>query len=1113
MTDSGERVSAAISDKRHELLEILLQRKGLSVPRSEQKICRANAESYELSFAQQRLWFLQQLESSSSLYNMTGVWSLQGPLDVDLLTRSIKEIVRRHESLRTVFVVRNGYPLAVVMPEMRLSIPLIELGDTSPAEQDSRIQRAVADQAEQVLDLEKGPLTRVALLRVSQQMHVLVVVMHHIISDGWSFRVFRKELQTLYTAYTTAAPVSLVELPVQYADFARWQRKWLDGERMRIQLAYWKKQLADLSQLELPLDRPRPPVQTYRGAKVRSTLPGPVTESLRKISQESKCTLFMTLFAGFNALLHRLTDQEDICIGIPVANRNRPEVEDLIGFFVNTLVIRTDLSDDPTFSEFLHRVRHVALEAYAHQDLPFEKLVQEIAPDRDASRNPLFQVFFNMNSPDDEQLELRDLVVGRIRRDDVKSKFDLTLYATAQKGQIRFDLVYNRDLFDHARMVEMLAQLELLLTQIVERPHERIARFSLVTAHAEQLLPNPRHPLRSRWEGAVHARLAENAKAYPERNAAVDAAQTWTYAQLDAESSRLAAYLRAEGIRQRDVVAVYGDRCVLLVLGMLGVLKAGGAFVILDPRHPSRRLHDYLRAAKPRGWLELGTAVEVPDGLRDAVPTIRCRARLSDDPRECEQFAEYSDSGVDLTTDPDGPAYIAFTSGSTGGKSKGVLGTHRPISHFLKWHCGIFDLRKSDRFAVLSGLSHDPLLRDIFTPLWLGATLCIPGPEDMEAPGHLANWMREEKVSIAHVTPPLAEVLIAETTGDGAQPITSLRYVFFGGDLLTTRHVTQMRKLAPNAICVNFYGTTETPQAMSYHIVPAHEDGSGPSGPGRQTCNITIGRGIEGAQLLIVNSAAQLAGVGERAEICIRSPYLAQGYIDDDSPTAEKFIPNPFTGAPSDRVYRTGDLGRYQPDGSVEFCGRIDRQVKIRGFRVEPAEIESALCSHPAIRQTTVAVDDNDQVGKRLIAYIAYDGSVSTLSLRRYLRSLLPEHMIPAQFVTLETLPLTSNGKVDFARLPPPPDLPCATEHHVPPRTAMEQQVAKIWRDVIGLDGIGRHDNFFDLGGHSLLVVKAVSLLESSLSIRVPFREFFNQTLAQFAAHCEKRVSVKQNYG
>ena len=796
--------------------------------------------------------------------------------------------------------------------------------------------------------------------------------MHHVVSDGWSIAIFNKEIGLLYHSFSTGQPSPLPELPIQYADFAHWQRQWLQGEVLEAQLSYWKKQLAGAPpSLELPTDRPRPAVQTFHGARQSLVLPKSLTEALKGLSRREGVTLFMTLLAAFKVLLCRYTGQEDIVVGTPIAGRNRAEIEPLIGFFINTLVLRTDLSGDPSFRELLRRVREVALGAYDHQELPFEKLVEELQPERDLSRTPLFQVFFNMlnlESPESHRPELNGLTAEPLllERD---SKFDLTFYARERDEEIHLTLVYNADLFCQDRMVETQEQFKHLLSQIAENPDKKIAQLSLITRRAEAVLPNPAQELRTEWLGAIHTRFSQQAKRFPEHIAVLSERDAWSYEELESRSNQLANYLIASGVQSGEIVAIYARRSAALVWALLGILKAGGSFLILDPSYPAERLRNYVRVAKPTAWIVL-EGVEIPtDIFADVLSTLQCRCHLVlsqfKTAPDHDPLRSYPDSDPGLSTGPDDRAYVVLTSG-TSGKPKAIEGTHSPLSHFLNWHCQTFSLKETDRFSMLSGLSHDPLLRDVFTPLWLGATLCIPDLENM-SPGELVDWIKRYEVSVVHLTPAMSEVLMQGLPAGGGS--TSLRYVFFGGDVLTELHMARIRDLAPGATCVNFYGATETPQAMSYFVVPERNDHSH-SAAGNSKRIIPLGRGIEGAQLLVLNRGREAAGVGELGEICVRTPYLAKGYLGDEELTRARFLTNPFTGVSEDRLYMTGDLGRYLPDGDVEFAGRADRQVKIRGFRIEPEEIEAVLGRHPSIKEVFVVAREDVPDEKRLVAYL-----------------------------------------------------------------------------------------------------------------------------------------------
>ncbi len=1066
--------------------------------------------SFPLSFAQQRLWFVEQLDPTRPRYSAPQAIRMQGRLDIRALERSIREVISRHEILRTSFPITSEGPVQRIAPAATFSLAVVDLRCHLASQREAELMRMVDDEAQEPFDLAHGPLTRAKLVHMTEDEYVLLLSIHHLVSDGWSLGILFREVEGSYNATVRGAPTRLPDLPIQYADFAVWQRQYLTGDTLDRALAYWKERLGpEVPVLELPTDRPRPPVQTYRGASCRIELSSALTRSLHTLSEREGATLFMTLLAAFKILLHRHSGQDHVTVGSPIAGRNYKEIEGLIGLFVNALVLRTELSGNPTFRELLRRVRATALGAYAHQDLPFEKLVEELRPERDLSRAPLFQVFFNMLSYDHERLELDGLTTQIVEFPKREGRFDLTLYAREHHDSIGLNLVFNLDLFDEERAADMLAQLESLLDQIVHNPDERILDFSLVTARSRSIVPDPTCVLRPQTAGTVPGEFDKNAWRFSSDVAIIDPRQTVSYGTLNACANRIADYLRASGIRPRDVVAVCAHRGAALAAAVLGVLKSGATFTILDPAFPAPWLAAQLRSAKPRGLIA-GTELSQPANcLSETAATIPCRLEIP--PRVCE-LAELLQhccaEDREMSIDPNDPAYIMFTSGSTGTGPKGILGTHKPLVHFLNWHCRTFGLNASDRFSMLSGLSHDPVLRDIFTPLWLGATLCIPKHEHTTDPDHLAAWMHEMKVTVAHITPAMAEVLTSRA-GDGrTRCIPSLRHIFFAGDVLTQHTVGEVRDLAPHAVCVNSYGTTETPQAMGYHIVSGGDDRRQPHSR-RSTRVLPVGRGIDGAQLLVLNQTGRQGGIGELGEICVRTPYLSEGYIDDRELTARRFVPNPFTADPRDRVYRTGDLGRYNPTGDVDFCGRIDRQAKIRGCRVEPAEIEAALTGHEAVTDAAVTVATDDRFGEKLVAYVACADNTTTLSLRGYLRRLLPDYMVPTQFVLLDTIPLTPNGKIDYGRLAPASSHASDGRDSVPPSTATEREIAEIWKQVLGTDTVGLCDNFFDLGGHSLMVIKAASQIEKRMGIHVPLREFFGQTLGQFAASCEQAVRSK----
>lgn len=633
------------------------------------------------------------------------------------------------------------------------------------------------------------------------------------------------------------------------------------------------------------------------------------------------------------------------------------------------------------------------------------------------------------------------------------------------------------------------------------------------TVSTELLLPNPTEALCYEWEGAVHTHFAYQAQRVPQQLAVIDAQVAWNYSELDANSNRLANYLCEHGIQSQDIVAIYSHRSTSLVWAVLGVLKAGAAFVILDPAYPASRLIDCLRIAQPRGWLHIEAAGELPDALDEFVKALSCRCSVQLSPRTIAAdgvLSRYSINDPMVMVEPDNLLYVAFTSGSTG-IPKGILGTHRPLSHFIKWHSQTFGFNESDRFSMLSGLAHDPLLRDIFTPLSLGATLCIPSQKDIETPGQLADWMHQQQVSISHLTPPMGQLIthITPTSRTANGELTSLRYAFFGGDRLKWHDVYRLRTLAPFVTCVNFYGATETPQAMGYFIVPNSDAHVEEGEPTNLNENIPVGRGIQDVQLLVLNAERQLVEIGEVGEIYVRTPYLAKEYIGDEQLTHERYITNPYTQTPEDRCYKTGDLGRYLPDGNVECLGRIDYQVKIRGFRIEVGEIEAVLREHPAVRETVVVAREDDLGDKRLVAYIVCDRAIPISELRRSIKDRLPDYMLPSAFVKLEALPLTPNGKIDRRALPAPDTVRQELEEtFVAPRTDLELQLTKIWEKVLGIQPIGIRDNFFELGGHSLLAVRLLTEIEKICGKNLPLVSFLEaQTVEQLATLLDNKDS------
>jgi amino acid adenylation domain-containing protein len=1071
-----------------------------------------DAVALPLSFVQERLWFLDQLQPGEATYNNAAVVRLAGELDVGALEASLGEVIARHESLRTRFVSRNGSPFQEIDDAAGFRLDFVDLSGLSESERCAELDRWRSREVATYFVLSAGRLFRARLLRLAAREHVLLLTMHHIISDAWSLKILIRELSELYGMFAAGRRSQLSPLAVQYADYALWQRRWLLGSALERELSYWKKQLSGAPvMLELPADRIRPAVQKFTAAVCELVLSRQLTDALVHFARAEKATLFMALLATFQALLARWSGEEDIVVGTPVAGRSHPLIEPLIGFFVNILALRTDLGGDPSFRELLQRVKKVAVAGYACQDTPFEKVIELISPDRTLSHGPIFQVAINMLEANEQVVEAAGVRMEVTSQTTFASKFDMTLYVREAQKRVVLQLVYNAALFGPDRMLEFLTQFADLLAQALKSPDQQLSNFSLVTRNAKKFLPDPRRPLRSRWYGAVHQMFSRQAARQPDAIAVVEDAASWSYRAVDDISSHIGAYLRANEIGRGDTVAILGHRSAPLVWAILGALKAGATFTILDPAYPAARLIAYIGAVRPRAWLEVAPSHEQFEPVLKFLRDLGCcrvelqRATLLS-PQD--SIAAPSARDADAVVGPDDPAVITFTSGSTG-KPKQIVGRLGPLSHFIPWQKRRFGFGRLDRFSMMSGISHDPIQRDIFTPLCLGAAICIPRGDDANIPGAMAEWMCRSGVTVAHLTPGLAQLLSSVEMNGGNAParIPSLRYAFVVGDVLTKRDVAALRAVAPSVTCVNYYGSTETQRSVGYYVVP-QEDGDAIRGEDDRGKEILpLGKGINDVQLLVLNRRQRLAGVGELGEIYMRSRHMAAGYLDDDVLTAERFLANPYTETPEDRLYRTGDLGRYLPDGNVEFAGRTDRQVKNRGHRIELGEIEAVLLSLPYVRDAVAIVRQDAGQHKILVAYLVLTRDAVPpvfKQLREQLLRILPDYMVPSAFVKLESLPLTPNGKIEYDRLPRP-ERPLSG---VPARLAndTERVLAGIWAELMNLQQVGRHDNFFELGGHSLLASQVMSRVRELLDCELPVRTLFEApTLSELSARIEAK--------
>jgi amino acid adenylation domain-containing protein len=1031
-------------------------------------------EPLALSFAQERMWFLEQLYPDSATYNGQLAYRLTGTLSVDALKQSMQTLIQRHEVLRTVYRQVDDKPVQVVLPVQEIALSIYDLAALPAAEQEAEIRRLALQDARQPFDLVNGPIYRTLLLRLAENEHILIQSRHHIATDGWSAGVYWREFNELYNAYRQGQTPSLPDLPIQYVDYALWQREWLERETGARQREYWQKQLADLPPLELPVDSISQSTD-HKGGAAEALLSSKLTAQLHVLAQRERATPFMVLLAAFQLLLHRQSGQDDFAIGTPIFNRNRTETEHLIGCIINTLVIRANLSKAPSFRTLLQRVRKAVLEAFEHQELPIEKIIEDLQPTRHLNRTPFFQVLINMLDVEAAQPQLGALAVERVAFAKPRSKFEMTLYVRRFGDSLRLRLVYRTDLFSAERMAHLLDQYVYLLEQIVEQPDQPISAFSLVTPQSRALLPDPTQPLTEPAYPGVLETFLEVAETEPGRVAIEQGRQQWSYTDLAATASAIATALQENGMKPHHVVAISGPRSFELVASLLGVMICGGVFMLLDPNLPEKRREIMSAEADPDYLIEIQDSDQQQPGHRP-ITIVSLRGKDSSTPIDLAQ-SRSTPPEVNIYA-PDDPLYIFFTSGSTG-KPKGIRGCYKSLNHFIHWQRQTFQISSTDRVAQLTTLSFDAVLRDIFLPLTAGSTLCLP-PQGLVVSDEL-TWLAESQITVLHVVPSRAKLWLQPKQNE---PKLHLRYTFFAGEPLLNTFAAQWRKYCPaDSYVVNLYGPSETTMVKAYTILADN------SGDGIQPLEHVQPE----TQLLIVNHENNLCGIGERGEIVIRTPFSTLGYLNPAFEDAARFQVNIFTGQPGDIVYRTGDSGRYQPDGSVSILGRLDLQIKVSGVRVEPHEIEVVISKHPGVNDCTVMATEQSSGEAKLIAYIVPAQKLLDLDeLRRYLSNWLPMPMIPAVFLLLPSLPLLPNGKVDRHTLSTLP-LPSAqvTRSTEEARDLLDIQMKAIWASVLNVPSVKLDDNFFDVGGHSLLAVTLFAQIEQLTGKRLPLSILF----------------------
>ncbi len=1054
---------------------------------------RATPGRIPLSFAQERMWFLHQMQDGNAAYNLPIGLRLRGPLDVEALRRSVEEIIRRHEPLRTSIVIDGEQPIQIIRPPRRFDLPHQRSVLDDPARREAETAAWCQQQASVGFDLGDGLMLRAELLQLDENDHVLMVVMHHIASDGWSTAVLLRELSTLYKAFSAGDPSPLPDLPMRYAEYSRWQRELLQGELERGLLDYWRERLRDApAVLELPADWPRPETGAQRGEHCDLNLTTGLSSAIDALGRQMGTTKFTVLLTTFQLLLSRLSGQHDVVVGIPVAGRIRSEHEPLIGLFLNVLAIRTDLSAQQTFRDLLKQVHQHALAAYEHQQLPFDRLVQSLQPERSLAYSPLVQVLFNGGAMAPPQWQSPELAIEPVSNFVLPSKYDLTVYVQQSTDQIHMDLVYNPDLFSAGRMGEFLEQYRFLLEQVADAPDRSIGSFELLTASAGRLLPDPRVEMASPVQVRVTDQVQRFARRSPERIAVVRGNSEWRYAELWFAAQRILEALQKQGVGPGTPIAVYGRVSFGLVSTVVGVLHGDAVLVLIDPKQPPPRQRfmaehagcrilvavgeftpDAQALARDRGLLQV-------DGEQGEATLISDVPRGQREPSPAARFPEDS-------------AYVFYTSGTTG-TPKGVIGSNEGLSHFINWQRDQFAVGPDDRIAQVTGISFDVVMREIFLPLTSGARLCIP-EGSVDDPSVLWPWLDQQRVTILHGVPSRLQNWLS-LIPEGVS-LQDFRLLFMAGEPLMNTLVNAWRTRFSGDI-VNLYGPTETTLAKSWYRVPSTVTLHGGMQP--------IGSPLPQTQLLVMQTGGQRCGIGELGEIVIRTPFRSLGYLDTEQ-TRERFRPNPFSGDPDDLLYHTGDLGRVRPDGVLEIAGRLDDQIKIGGVRVEPAEVKSILSLQPDVASCHVGAVTGADGAKKLLAWVVpREGTpLQHEVLQKFLGSRLPGVMIPARFVMLRSMPLTPNGKVDRRALPLPDETrPTVATGHVAPRSEVERDLARIWSDVLGVESPGIHDDFFALGGHSLLATRVKARIASSMKVDVPLPRMFEApTIAELAGDIE----------
>ncbi|MBN1666966.1 MAG: amino acid adenylation domain-containing protein [Anaerolineales bacterium] len=1042
---------------------------------------RDRSHDQPLSFGQQRFWFLDQLEPGNPVYHIARAFSLQGELNLEALQDSINILVARHEVLRTRFPNWQGQPSQVISPQLEVPLTLVDLSRLSSDQQPQALEQEARQYIHASFDLSQLPLIRLVLFQLCPQEHVLLLVMHHIISDGWSISLVLNELLQHYAGFLAGKSHGAPALPVQYADYARWQQDWQTSQAYQHRLQYWRERLARRYQaVEIPADFARPLMQTFKAARLSFNLNHELTEALDQLAHRSQVSLFMLLQAACAVLLYRYTHQENVTLGTATANRNRAEIQNLIGFFVNTLVLQTDLNPDMTFEQLLQQVKESTLQAFENQDFPFEKLVDELQPERDLSRTPLFQVFIQLRNYPQPSMHAGSLRIRDYHLPVWNNQFDLSIEFIRRGENLQCDLIYNTGLYQANRIERMQSHLHTLLTAIVQDPHQAVSKLDVLTTRERQQVtvdfvqtdrPSPQ------LTQPVHQVITSQARLHPSHPAILAENIIITYGELNRRANQLAHYLLSMGVQRESPIGICCDRSSEMMIAFLAVLKAGCVYVPVDLDYPAGRLKfifDDTRLAVLLAWSH----------QRERIPPNPAQAIFLDE--QASQIGSLAESEPDITVEPEDLVYVLYTSGSTG-RPKGVGMRHQAMSNLMLWKTRQIPSSEALRVLQFASLNFDVSIAEILCAWYAGGTLLLAPEAIRLEPVSLLEWIQEHQVTRLFLPYVALQQLAEATKVHQRYPSDLVEIVSTGEQLVITPAIENFFSRLHGCTLENQYGPTET------HVVTAHTlVGDAQTWPKLPP----IGKPIDNCQVYVLDAQRQLLPIGITGEIYLGGLALGRGYLQRPELTVERFIPNPFSTNPQARLYKTGDLGHWLPDGNLAYLGRADQQVKIRGYRVELGEIEAVLSEHPAIAKAVVVAHEGLSQGKQLVAYLVADQlpPPEPVVINQHLKTHFPDYMLPARYIFLDEIPITSNGKVDRRALPAPEQLGVIRSTQIiAPRNPVEAQIAQLWQTILGIEQIGIQDDFFDLGGHSLLATQVASRLSNHFGISIPIRLIFEQ--------------------